>query len=410
MVENRQTIWNKAFINIFAINIVLSMGQFMMNALIPKYAQHMGATATIVGMVSGMFAVTALAVRPIVGPATGYFRKNLLLAATIGMIALAFICYGLASSIAMLIAGRLLHGIAMGFLAPLTLALASDALPENKLASGIGIYSLGQAIATAVGPSIGLLLLKNIGYSMTFLLDAVFMGVVLVMALRLKTDLPDRTEKFKISLDKIIALDVIIPAVIMFLLGSAYSCIGSFIVIYGGICGVDEIGLFFTAYAVCLFFSRPFSGKIADKYGMDKAVIPGILIFALSFVTISFSRTLPMFLLAGAISAFGYGICQPAMQTICMKLVSKERRSVAGNTGYIGVDLGYLTAPVIAGSIVTFVQNGNANAILGYAVMFRIMTVPILIALVVFIVNRKALTADNQGATVTVIEKQTIEG
>ena len=139
--ECRQTIWNKAFVDIFIINIALNTGQYMMNTLIPKFAEHLGATATIIGMVSGMFAVTALGVRPIVGPATGYFKKNRLLAIAIGSIALAYICYGLSGSVPMLIAGRLLQGIGMGFLAPVLLALASNALPGSKMASGIGIYS-----------------------------------------------------------------------------------------------------------------------------------------------------------------------------------------------------------------------------------------------------------------------------
>ncbi|NIK76991.1 MFS family permease [Paenibacillus castaneae] len=126
--------------------------------------------------------------------------------------------------------------------------------------------------------------------------------------------------------------------------------------------------MFFTSYSVCLLFSRPISGKIADKYGMDKVLIPGILIFAHSFVMISFSRTLPMFLIAGGISAFGYGICLPAIQTLCIKLVDQAQRGVASNTNYIGVDTGYLIAPTIAGLIVTSVQQHSGDKAKDYAV------------------------------------------
>lgn len=394
--KGKKTIWTKSFIDIFIINSVLNMGMFMMNTLIPKFAEHLGATATVVGMVSGIFAVTALSVRPIVGPATGYFKKNLLLAVSVGIFALAYICFGLSHNIPMIIVGRLLQGIGMGFLAPVLLALASDALPSGKLASGIGIYSLGQAIAAAIGPTIGLELSNVIGYNNTFLLGVVVMGFVFVLSLRLKSEKPVRKEKFKISIDNMIAVEVIVPAIIMFFLGGTYSCIGAFIVLYGEANGVDKIGLFFTAYAVFLLISRPFSGKIADKYGMDKVVIPGILIYALSFILVSFSHSLPMFMLAGAVSSFGYGICYPSMQTICMKLVSKERRGVAGNTSYIGVDIGFLITPILAGTIVTLVKNYSRSEILGYAVMYRVMTIPILIALVIFWIKRKELSVKDQ--------------
>lgn len=389
---DKESIWNSAFINIFVINIILNLIQFMTTALIPKFAAHLGATATIIGMVTSMFAITALGVRPIVGPSSSYFKKNNLLAASTAIIILAFICYGLASNISMIIAGRLLHGIGMGFLAPISLALASDALPESRMASGIGVFSLGQAIATAIGPMLGLELVRVYGYSAVFLISACATCLVLVLSLRLKTEAPVPNQRFTISLNNIIAPEVIIPTVIMFFLAGAFSCINSFILIYGGAIGIEEIGLFFTAYAVCLLFTRPVSGRISERYGISATIIPGILIFALSFILISFSRSLPMFILAGAVSACGYGICQPSIQTLCMKLVSSERRGVAGNTNYIGVDAGYLITPSIAGFIVSMVQDKGGSEVSGYAAMYRFMTIPILIAFAVFLWNRKHLT------------------
>ncbi|THF84176.1 MFS transporter [Cohnella fermenti] len=385
------TIWNRAFIAIFIINVILNLGQFMMNTLVPNFAEHLGATAVLVGMVSSMFAVTALGVRPIVGPATGYFRNNRLLAAAVGVIVLAFICYGLSDSIAMVVAGRLFHGMGMGFLAPLCLSLASEALPGDKIASGIGVFSLGQALATAVGPTLGLELVDTVGYHATFFVGAALMAIVLVLAWRLKATTPSREGGFRISWDKIVAPEVVLPSVIMFFLASAYSCINSFVLIYGKESGVEEIGLFFTAYAVCVLFTRPFSGKLADKYGLGRILVPAILIFALSFILISFARSLPMFLLSGAVSAFGYGICQPIVQTLCMKLVPQERRGVAGNTNYIGVDIGYLIAPSVAGAIVTAVQGKGGSALAGYSLMFQIMTIPIFIALLLFLWRRNRL-------------------
>ncbi|WP_337099914.1 MFS transporter [Paenibacillus sp. YIM B09110] len=387
--EAVQTVWNKAFINVFVMNVFLMLGLFMTNALVPTYAEHVGATAAIVGVVTSMFAVTALAVRPIVGPSTSYFRNNRLLAAAIVVTIAAFVCYGFSESVSMIIVGRLLHGIGMGFFAPVSMALVSDTLPSRKLASGIGIFSLGQAIATAIGPAVGLELVQQFGYRGTFFIGALIMGFVLVLSLRLKSDPPEKKNGFKIRLVDIVARELTIPATMMFFLASAYSCINAFILIYGGAAGVKEIGLFFTAYAVCLFISRPISGRLSDKYGVDKILIPGMIMFALSFLLLSYSRAIPMFLISGAVSAFGYGICQPALQTLCIQMVSKERRGVAGNTIFIGVDTGYLIAPSVAGLIVTYIQSQGGSEIAGYAVMFQFMTIPILIALMLFLWKRK---------------------
>ena len=101
-----------------------------------------------------------------------------------------------------------------------------------------------------------------------------------------------------------------------------------------------------------------------------------------------------MYVLAGAISAFGYGICQPLIQTLSIKLVSPERRAVASNTNYIGVDAGFLIMPALAGVIVAFVQDNGGSSVAGYDTMFRVMTLPIVAALLVFLVYRKRILAN----------------
>lgn len=385
-------IWTPFFIQIFTINALLNLGHFMMSTLLPQYAEQLGATPALVGTVSGAFAITALAVRPIVGPATSSFRNNRLFALAIGIILASFICYGMAENVTMLLVGRLLQGVGMGFLAPVSMAMVSQALPDSRLASGIGIFSLGQAMSTAIGPSVGLSLLRNYGFSGVFLFASLLVGCSFLLSLTIKSKQPEVKPKFRISLRDIFAMEVLVPTVMLFFLAGAQSCIQAFILIYGGVNGVEEIGLFFTSYALFLLVSRPVSGRVADKYGLDKVILPGILIFALSFVVLSYASTLPMYLLAGAISAFGFGICQPLIQALSLKLVPKERRGVASNTNYIGVDIGYLSMPIVAGMIVSFVQGDSATSAAGYEVMFRMMTIPIIVALLIFWFNRKTMS------------------
>src|SRR5690606_27008738 len=106
------------------------------------------------------------------------------------------------------------------------------------------------------------------------------------------------------------------------------------------------------------------------------------------FLLISLARSLPMFLLAGAVSAFGYGICQPLIQTLSMKMVSSDRRGVASNTNFIGVDIGFFTMPVIGGWIVDLMRGLGTGDVAAYAVMYAGMTVPIGLALLIFVASR----------------------
>jgi MFS family permease len=212
-----------------------------------------------------------------------------------------------------------------------------------------------------------------------------------LLSFRLKADSPDRTQRFRISLKQIVALEVLLPTLVIFFVAFAYSGIGSFIAIYGGLRGVKEIGLYFTASAICMIFIRPISGKIADKYGHDKSIIPGLVILMAALVLISFSRSLPMFILAGVVAALGFGTSQPLLQAMIMQIVPKERRGAAGNTNFIGIDFAFLIGPTIAGAVITTIHNSTGNEVLGFSTMYRVMILPVIIALVIFLFNRKKL-------------------
>ncbi len=393
MMQKKETIWNPVFISVFVANFCQQMGQQMMNTLVPKYADSLGAAASTVGLVTSVFAITALAVRPISSPALDSFSKRKLLMAAQLCVFAAFIGYSLADGIEMIVAARVLHGIGSGVTAPLCLALASNSLPDSKIGSGIGIFSLGQAVAQAVGPNIGLTLSESLGYSKTFLIGAAVLGMACVLSFFIKEP-PMERPKYKISLDRMIAKGAVRPAVLMFFLGMAFSCIGSFIAIYGGERGVDNIGLYFTAYAGTMLITRPVCGRLVDKYGFDKVLIPGILCFAAAFFLISIADSLSGFILAGVVGAFGYGVCQPTVQSLCMRCVPKEQRGAAGSTNYIGMDLGALLGPVISGSIVDSLLSSSGNAVYAYSNMFRIMTVPMFIALIYLLIVKNKIKRD----------------
>lgn len=129
-----------------------------------------------------------------------------------------------------------------------------------------------------------------------------------------------------------------------------------------------------------MLFAPRMVGKLADRWGTTRAVIPAMLCFALSFWVISYSDSLPLFLLAAVISAFGYGAAQPAVQALGMKSVLESRRGSASSTSYIGQDLGNLVGPIVAGWLVER---------LGYRLMWRMMILPVLAAILLVILFRK---------------------
>ncbi len=393
MRENKTkvTIWTTPFVSVFFATFILHMSQYSMNTLVPRYVHYLGGSAVVVGIVTSVFAVTALAIRPFSGPSIYCFDKKKLMVLSSLITALAFLMYGFSKSITIVIAARLIHGIGIGFTGPLSLTLACEYLPEEKMAYGINVMAAGQAVSTAVGPGLGLALAAWLSYSVTFFIGvaAVILACVL-MVLLLQSSGTNEKKVFKVKLDSIFAKEAIGPAIILICIAMSYSGISTYLTLYGDARGVNQIGLFFTAYAVALIVSRPLSGKIADKYGVKRAMIPGFICFALSYVVISISYTLTMFIIAGIISAFGNGIIVPNAQAMGMRRVELENRGPAANTMYTGMDVGVLIGGPLSGLIY-----GGAKSILegeaaSYSAMYLFMIVPIAIGAVVFLfIDRK---------------------
>lgn len=76
VMDKKETIWSMNFILLFATNGVMFFGQYMMSAILPKYLNELGIASTIIGIIMGMFSVTALGTRPFTGPLIDSMNKK----------------------------------------------------------------------------------------------------------------------------------------------------------------------------------------------------------------------------------------------------------------------------------------------------------------------------------------------
>ena len=378
----QEKIFNSTFISVFFANMAFNFGQQMSNSLLAKYADSLGALPGQIGILMGMFAITALSFRFIAGPAMDTYNRKYLLIGAMSIMTVAYFGFSISRSIRSLMCFRLLQGCGNAFGNAVCMVMISEALPKDKFSTGIGYYSLAQVIVQAVAPSIGLYMVDFVGYSVTYKITGVIMVCAIIVASRITIHFK-RTKSFKISFDTIIAREAVLPAFIIFLLAIGINTINSFLIVFAGRQGVSRnIGLFFSVQAFTLLLTRPMVGRLTDKYGLVMIAIPAILCTALSFLIISFSGTLPLFLVAAFVNAFGYGACQPVLQSISMKTVPPERRGSASSTNYIGMDTGTIIGPIFAGTIAQY---------LGYFSMWRLQTIPFILAIVVIFCNRRRI-------------------
>ena len=377
--QEPKTIWNRSFIILFFANMAFNMGLSMSNALLPVYADHLGATAAVVGLVISSFSISSILLRLISAPIMdAYNRKHLVIIAAL-MMSAAFLGFSISTNIPMLVCFRLLQGCSMAFGNACCLVMVADMLPKDKYNSGLGYFSLAMVVSTAIAPSIGLELVKLSGYRVTYIFAACFMLFACFLTFLVKTSFT-RSKKLELSFDNIIAREALLPSVVQFLLALPGACVMSFLFLFAAEQGVTgNIGLYFTVSAATMLITRPIIGRFTDKFGVVKISVPAILCTILSIFIISRAATLIAFLFAAFISAFGQGALTPAIQALTMKSVPNERRGAASCTNYISQDAGALLGPVIAGQIIR---------LSGYISMWRIMMIPVFTSALILIVFR----------------------
>lgn len=383
MESVKSVIFKKSFLLIFFGNLTMTLGQQTINTLLPKYAGELGADSATIGIVAGIFAVSALAIRPVASPAFDCFSKKKLLLLSELLMMTTYLFFIFSSDIKFIIAGRLLQGISIGTAAPLALSIACDALPQEHLGRGVSIFSMALAFAQAIGPSAGLKLSVIIGYRWTFVI-CLCLIIISFGIISFCDDRKPARKEYCIRFDTIIAKEAIPVTLMMAFVCASYATINGFLPIYGGLLELDNIGFFFTVYAVSILLLRPLTGGLADKFGYGFVLVPSMTCFAGTFILFSITHSMSTIILAALFAAIGYGVFQPTAQAMGIRSVPPEKRGVGSNTIFLGIDVGQFLGSWIAGILVKKSVQSGVSEVQAYAGMYRNMIIPIFIGIAVY--------------------------
>jgi len=164
--------------------LLSSLGTSIANVGLPTLAQVFNATFQDAQWIvlAYLLAITTLIVSVgRLGDLTG--RRRLLLTG-IGLFTLASALCGLASTLWMLIGARALQGLGAAIMMALTMAFVGETVTKAKTGSAMGLLGTMSAIGTAMGPSLGGLLIDGFGWRAIFFITVPLGLLTLVLAHR----------------------------------------------------------------------------------------------------------------------------------------------------------------------------------------------------------------------------------
>src|SRR4051812_18590707 len=152
-----------ALLPIFLIVTVDILGLTIVLPLLPFYAEHYGASPTVVGLLVTVFAVCQLISGPILGQLSDRFgRKPMLLISQVGTL-IGFVILARADALIWVFLSRIIDGFTAGNLS-IAQAYISDVTEPKDRAKSFAIIGIAFGLGFLIGPAISGYLSK-FGYS-----------------------------------------------------------------------------------------------------------------------------------------------------------------------------------------------------------------------------------------------------
>jgi EmrB/QacA subfamily drug resistance transporter len=151
--------------------LLSSLGTSIANVALPNLAEEFNASFQEVQWIvlAYLLAITTTIVSVgRLGDITG--RKRLLFAGIFLFTVASSVC-GVAPTLWLLIAARALQGLGAAIMMALTMAFVGETVPKAQTGSAIGLLGTMSAIGTALGPSLGGILIAGLGWRVIFLIN-----------------------------------------------------------------------------------------------------------------------------------------------------------------------------------------------------------------------------------------------
>ena len=349
------------------------------NPIVAGYAESLGASGMLMGVVAGSMSFISLFCRPIAGNLSDRTSKRTLVTAGTVLYFTAGLLYYFANSPIMLIMARVINGVGFACCSVCLATWMSLLLPIRHMGAGMGLYGTMNALAMAVGPALGIRAQKYIGYRLTFLSSLILAAIMLIATLMVKnggqpvrkkqpstTENPSlavdidgsidgsagATKKHHLSIRSILEPRVVPLSLTFMMFAIAYFANQSFIMNYVEARHLPvSADLFFMFYAVTLLVLRMALRDLFDSKGFRSWLTLCSLGMLAMLACMTFLFNDWMLLLAAFFTAVGYGLMSSVTQAQAVVIAGRERSGIANSTYYAGIDLGMSVGPFVGGLV-----------------------------------------------------------
>lgn len=350
---------------VMIVNAMNGISSYMINPSLPNYLSSKGVLFEVTGIISSLLSWIALLFRPVSGLISDRLNKKKVMLCSYFVSAVCMFAYSQANSVTLIIAIRILHGVAFAISGTISMSFATSLVPKERIAEGVGFLGMATLMGSMFGPQIGSEVEEMLGMKGLFLVATALYVLCLCVLFFIpyKYEVKAGVKKAALKLNDLFAYELLMYVVLIGLFSFGNGIISYYLKSMGSDRGIENVALFFTVYSFSMFLMKPFVGKIQDKMGVKVILYPALLINAAGMIILSKAYTLTPVLIAAVFKAIGQGNGSPAIQSEAIKTLGLERNGVAISTCFIGQDIGNALGPIYGAFVI---KN------MGYSAVFQI--------------------------------------
>jgi MFS family permease len=346
-----QKILNRDFTLTFSCQLASAFVFYILIPTIPIYLSRSGTTEVENGILVGIFFVSSLVCRPLVGKALLKIPERTFMIIGAFLYAFASVAYLSAPPFWPFLIVRILHGIGFGLFQTASFTLIARVSPEIHRGQSFGYFFMSSNVPGAIAPSLGVFLINRFSFTLLFLVCSGLSLCSLLIAYRLgKTETTPSKGSFTDG-GFLLSRKSIPPSIVASFSLFIWGALAAFFPLYAMHHGVTNPGLFFSTYAAMLVLVRSLGGRILDLYRKERIILPCLTSYILSMVILAFSKTQPMFILVAAILGIGHAFLIPALIADVLERDGSSPGPAVGTFMAIS-DSGISLGPLIMGIVI----------------------------------------------------------
>lgn len=336
--------------------LLASLGTSIANVGLPSLAQAFEASFHAVQWVvlAYLLAITAVIVSAgRLGDHLG--RRRLLLAGLLLFTVACGLC-GVAPALEWLIAARILQGLGAAVMMSMALGMVGDTVAKERTGRVMGLLGTMSAVGTAMGPSLGGVLLSLWGWRAIFLVGVPLGSVAVALAYHyLPVDRPRAPASTgpgvwsslqAPALRAGLAMSALVAAVIM-----ATFVVGPFYLSRGLGLDPEWMGLAMALGPCVAAFTGVPAGRLTDRFGSQRMTLAGLGLLACGALLLSLASGLVAYLASLVILTTGYSLFQAANNTAVMSDVDGSRRGTVSGLLNLSRNLGLIFGASVLGAV-----------------------------------------------------------